>query len=585
MRVSHVHKGDVAKAVMKKTAAALAVVSLVGAGFMLTSTAANAAADPGTTTAAVADANPSPDQAPVKPAPVVEAPATIPSDDNSNAPTEPAKQPTPQVTAKTSNDNGGDGDGHNNPPKLKKEAVALYIYPLLDSSKEPSWSNSGLQTKCASKDGTEGYTSVNCTLPPEVCGKGWAYQEDWAKNWTYEGAFNWPTHIQYPIDNIGWPPIYAAKHGHLSELMSVPPCAPPVHTKVTLTYTSTTPVCNVETHKVESANNMTLNGHEGAIWTYAKGTDKQTLAAGAGFNAAPPFGVGTYTITGTDADANDLIDVAPVTATLTFVSADSIECAAPPVDIHPGDVWAHDSCGITDDSTNTPGKLDPESLNTSTDKDGNFITNSEYVQDNVGGFRIADKVAPAGLHTSRVIFQQFGNAKIAEPIAGVDTYILVKEGNVTYAQWDFTFDSTPCPLTIIATPPAPTKIPATCTANGSLPPAEGGEGYTAAYIPVPAANPAPGDYKLVFTAKAGITFKDGLTASYDVPVDAKLTTGCPTTVVDTHTSTTGPLAFTGAKNVGETGAWGLGLLALGGFFLFWKIRTSRRNRRLEVTQQ
>lgn len=132
------------------------------------------------------------------------------------------------------------------PPAVKKQEVGIYFYPLLDSSKAPSWENSGKQTFCQSKDGTDYFTSISCILPPEVCGTGWGYQQDKVKDWAYAGAFKWPTNIQYPVDNIGWPPIYASQHGLLSALTTVPPCAPPPPTATQCTATNSYLVTNLD---------------------------------------------------------------------------------------------------------------------------------------------------------------------------------------------------------------------------------------------------------------------------------------------------------------------------------------------------
>lgn len=560
------------------------------------------------------------------------------------------------------------------PPVVVKQEVGLYIYPLLNTAKAPSWANSGKQIFCESKDGTSWFTTLSCTLPSQVCGTGWGYQQDKVKNWTYDGAFKWPSSIQYPVDNIGWPPIYDAKHGLLSELTTVPDCTPPpVHTQVTPKYDHSVPTCNTETHKVEGANTLVLTGQKGVIWTITKGTDTQTLAAGAGFNGLPPYGVGTYTITGADASSSDLIDVTPVTATLTFVAADSIECATPPVVIapaatikaeclagtptestptpvveptltftltagtyantfqilvggvqveehavpaggtydgvitlgedsfggstttevksgdvsltseivvstncvtpvviHPVNVWFNDGCGVSDDSTNTPGLSDGPAVVVNDKPNVGDVTTLSSYSSNQGGYNVVDVVTKAGVHTSQVTFVQIGAATIAEPGTG-DTYTIVVIDGHRYAQWSYTFDSTPCPLTVIATPPAPAVIPATCTADGSLLSLQDGNGYTAAYDRT---FDGPGAYKAVYTAKEGSTFADASTVSYDLTVAPKLTKDCSTVVV-TPTDTTGSLAFTGFDAVGPLSAGAL-LVIIGGLVAFFGYRRSRR---------
>lgn len=113
------------------------------------------------------------------------------------------------------------------PPPEVKEEVGVYWYKVLDNDLDPAWENSGPQTFCESKTGYDWFTSLSCELPTYVCGDGWAYQQDKVRNWTTAGAFPWPSTIVWPHDNIGWPPIYDAKHGWLSELTTVPDCDGP----------------------------------------------------------------------------------------------------------------------------------------------------------------------------------------------------------------------------------------------------------------------------------------------------------------------------------------------------------------------
>jgi hypothetical protein len=270
--------------------------------------------------------------------------------------------------------------------------------------------------------------------------------------------------------------------------------------------------------------------------------------------------------------------------------------------VTPQDVWFHDSCGITDDSTNVPGTLDPTSVDHYTDKDGNAISVSQYVVDNVGGYSVFDKVTPAGVHTSRVTFQQFGNATITEPVAGVNTYKLVHDGEVIYAEWDYTFDSTPCPPTVIATPPVLVVVAPTCSVDGSLPTLTGGENYTAAYGRV---FDGPGTYPVVLTANSGFVFSAGSTVSYDLTVKGK-TGNCPTTTPTPTPTPTHPITPTGngGANTGASGSqpgassisasnsmtsvWGIGGLiaaivaAIIGMFLFIPRKRNRNDGGVEA---
>jgi len=104
--------------------------------------------------------------------------------------------------------------------------IGLYVYKKLNSAAPASWSNSGPQTFIASKDGTapdDWYTGIE-SLPEVVCGDGWGYQQDATKSATPVDLAN--AVIEYPNFTVGWPPIYAAKHGELSDLIEVPECAP-----------------------------------------------------------------------------------------------------------------------------------------------------------------------------------------------------------------------------------------------------------------------------------------------------------------------------------------------------------------------
>lgn len=100
------------------------------------------------------------------------------------------------------------------------EEVALYCYVKLDLSKPAAWENSGEQTLATVKTGNEWFTDEEaralCNIPAEACTPvdGHAYQQDKVR---HDGEFVFPEHITYPVDNIGWPPIYDAKHGDLTQ--------------------------------------------------------------------------------------------------------------------------------------------------------------------------------------------------------------------------------------------------------------------------------------------------------------------------------------------------------------------------------
>jgi hypothetical protein len=139
--------------------------------------------------------------------------------------------------------------------------IGLYVYKKLDPSKPAGWTNSGPQTFIASKNGTapsDWYTSIG-SLPANVCGAGWGYQQDATKSSTpvdFAGAV-----IAYPNYSIGWnPPIYADKHGELSSLIKVPDC-PPVLVDITPTAPTVAPMCgpNNDTVTIPSTEGVTYS--------------------------------------------------------------------------------------------------------------------------------------------------------------------------------------------------------------------------------------------------------------------------------------------------------------------------------------
>ena len=107
------------------------------------------------------------------------------------------------------------------PPPVIYE-VGLYLYKKLNPDAPASWPNSGPQTFIDSQLGVEWFTEFPSVLPENVCGEGWAVQQDKV---SHTGGFTWPASITYPDDNIGWPPIYDARHDNLETYLTVPECA------------------------------------------------------------------------------------------------------------------------------------------------------------------------------------------------------------------------------------------------------------------------------------------------------------------------------------------------------------------------
>lgn len=169
------------------------------------------------------------------------------------------------------------------PPITTLYGVGLYVYKKLDPTKPAAWENSGLQTLVTTalgrttKQANTYFGSVDGgQLPAGVCGPGWGYQQDKV---TYVGSFTFPTNIQYPVDEIGWPPIYDAKHGNLSDLVTVPDC-PPATAEVIVTQ----PTC-------EAAATVALGSIENATFgelsrTTGPGTYRVTATADDGFTFA-----------------------------------------------------------------------------------------------------------------------------------------------------------------------------------------------------------------------------------------------------------------------------------------------------------
>lgn len=119
--------------------------------------------------------------------------------------------------------------------------VALYLYKKLDPDAPASWPNSGPQTFIDSQLGTEWFTEFPEVLPENVCGEGWAVQQDKV---SHTGGFTWPSTIEYPDDNIGWPPIYAARHDNLETYLEVPDCEPPTLPTINVTASSINLACD-----------------------------------------------------------------------------------------------------------------------------------------------------------------------------------------------------------------------------------------------------------------------------------------------------------------------------------------------------
>ena len=202
--------------------------------------------------------------------------------------------------------------------------VALYVYKKLDPTKPASWTNSGKQTFITSKLGNTWYDKSSFpTLPTWVCGPAWGVQQDMVKDWdaskwdaNSDDRFDWPTNITYPHDNIGWPPLYDAKHADLSTYTDIPDCVT----------TSGEPTYTAKSCQVDSKNWLTLPAVNGGEWIVTKGDTVLTYDS---YEGGPADGFGTYTIELTDANPDDEYTVTPAQASWSWTAVDpeDLNCA------------------------------------------------------------------------------------------------------------------------------------------------------------------------------------------------------------------------------------------------------------------
>ncbi|MCC9174331.1 LPXTG cell wall anchor domain-containing protein [Arthrobacter sp. zg-Y179] len=104
--------------------------------------------------------------------------------------------------------------------------TGIYLYRKVDAKKPAAWENSGEQTFLAKQPGHQWFTDVTSLVPSvpfEVCGPGWAVQQDVLE---FEGTYEWPKNLLYPdVTFPGNPKLKDSKHQELQEVMTVPDCA------------------------------------------------------------------------------------------------------------------------------------------------------------------------------------------------------------------------------------------------------------------------------------------------------------------------------------------------------------------------
>ena len=104
--------------------------------------------------------------------------------------------------------------------------TGVYLYRKVDAKKPAAWENSGEQTFLAKQPGHQWFTDVTSLVPAvpfEVCGPGWAVQQDVLE---FAGTYTWPKTLLYPDRTFpGDPELKDSKHQELEDVMSVPECS------------------------------------------------------------------------------------------------------------------------------------------------------------------------------------------------------------------------------------------------------------------------------------------------------------------------------------------------------------------------
>lgn len=106
------------------------------------------------------------------------------------------------------------------------ELTLVYVYKKIDVAAPASWSNSGEQRLIQVRDGLSWTGAIDVSLlPDDVCGEGWAVQEDQTRGLSRNDV---PPVVDRRNGTgvLGWPPIVAAQHRELAEYVAVPECEP-----------------------------------------------------------------------------------------------------------------------------------------------------------------------------------------------------------------------------------------------------------------------------------------------------------------------------------------------------------------------
>ncbi len=239
-----------------------------------------------------------------------------------------------------------------------KYEVAIYIYPLIDSSKPASWTNSGKQTLIAHRPASstsDWYTTLPGGLPTNICGPGWGIQQDIAKLSSSFTSGSFPSIVERATNTgvLGWPPLVNAIHQPLSALVgTIPPCGTQVNPGVPKAV-SAFESCDT-TNGQTSTTTGTITFSSGDWKWY----DAQKNVVSSGVHN---YSSGTYTFTAV-ANTGFKFDLKGTT-TLPFTVVVSLNklngpCLTEVTPVKP-DVSSHDECGTTNDTlkVDTTSKL------------------------------------------------------------------------------------------------------------------------------------------------------------------------------------------------------------------------------------
>lgn len=101
--------------------------------------------------------------------------------------------------------------------------VGAYLYQKIDPALDAAWWNAGSQRLLLSQPGTEWIDEITGVLPDDVCGPGWAVQQDRV---FLTGTFTWPQTVAYPEQFGNAAVLDDSKHEDLELYGTVPDCTP-----------------------------------------------------------------------------------------------------------------------------------------------------------------------------------------------------------------------------------------------------------------------------------------------------------------------------------------------------------------------